>query len=69
MLKGGHYFSKVGLKKLEIGSILGICSFQGLLGNNEDSLIFPKFWGQGNISFNGKNWGIFGVGTVQYFGE
>ena len=47
---------------------LGICSFQGLLGNNEDSLIFPEFWGQINIYFNGENWGIFGVGIVQYFG-
>ena len=60
---------KRGLKKLEIGTFLGICSFQGLLGNNEDSPIFTKFWGRGNSYFNGENWGIFGVGTVQYFGE
>ena len=62
-------FQKMAYKKLEKETFLGICSFQGLLGNNEDSLIFPEFWGRINIYFNGENWGIFGVGTVKYFGE
>ena len=54
---------------LEIGSFFGKCSFRGFLGTNGDSLIFPKLWGQGNRYLNGENWGIFEVGTVQYFGE
>ena len=69
MLRGGHQFSNGGLKKLEIGTFLGICSFQGLLGNNKDSPIFRKFWGQGYSYFNDENWAIFGLGTVQYFWE
>ena len=54
---------------LEIGSFFGKCSFRGFSGTNGDSLIFPKLWGQGNRYLNGENWGIFEVGTVQYFGE
>ena len=54
---------------LEIGSFFGKCSFWGFSGTNGDSLIFPKLWGQGNRYLNGENWGIFEVGTVQYFGE
>ena len=55
------------LKKLEIGTFLGICTFQGLFGNNEDFPIFPELWGRGNSYFNEENWGIFGVGTDQIF--
>ena len=54
---------------LEIGSFFGKCSFRGFSGTNGDSLIFPKLWGQGNRYLNGENWGIFEVGTVQYFGN
>ena len=54
---------------LEIGSFFGKCSFRRFSGTNGDSLIFPKLWGQGNRYLNGENWGIFEVGTVQYFGE
>ena len=54
---------------LEIGSFFGKCSFRGFSGTNGNSLIFPKLWGQGNRYLNGENWGIFEVGTVQYFGE
>ena len=54
---------------LEIGSFFGKCSFRGFSGTNGESLIFLKLWGQGNRYLNGENWGIFEVGTVQYFGE
>ena len=52
---------------LEIESFLEFVVFVENSGNNGDSLIFPKFWGRGNFYFNGENWGIFGVGTVQLF--
>ena len=54
---------------LEIGSFFGKCSFREFSGTNGNSLIFPKLRGQGNRYLNGENWGIFEVGTVQYFGE
>ena len=54
---------------LDIESFLEFVVFGENLGNNGDSPIFPEFWGQGNKYLNGENWGIFEVGTAQYFGE
>mgnify|MGYP001496971611 CR=1 FL=1 len=54
---------------LEIESFFEFVFFGENSGNNRDSPIFPKFWGRGNKYLNGENWGIFEVGTAQYFGE
>ena len=54
---------------LEIESFLEFVVFGENSGNNRDSPIFPEFWGRGNKYLNGENWGIFEVGTAQYFGE
>ena len=54
---------------LEIGSLFGKCIFRRFSGNNGDSLNFPETGVRGNRYLNGENWGIFKVGTVQYFGE
>ena len=54
---------------LEIESFLEFVVFGENSGNNGDSPIFPELWGRGNEYLNGENWGIFEVGTAQYFGE